>query len=61
MLLTTLLVGLMCGIANVLVDVDHPIATKLGKHGRFLHKGILVGTCIMLLCTLTYLGGLLCT
>jgi len=60
MLLTALLVGLMCGVANVLVDIDHPIASKLGKPGRFMHKGILVGTCIVLLGTLTHLGGLLC-
>jgi membrane-bound metal-dependent hydrolase YbcI (DUF457 family) len=51
--LLALLVGLLCGLANVLVDVDHiPSYFGIGSRNqrRFLHRGFF----------LVSLGGLAC-
>ena len=56
-----LLVILLCGLAGVLVDLDHPIAHYLlpKLHERFLHTPILIICGLGLLYLCTYLGGLL--
>jgi hypothetical protein len=53
----TLLTGVLCGVANVLVDVDHllPLLRKTRTRGRVLHRSFFaVG-----LCGLACAGGLL--
>ena len=49
-----------CGLAGVLVDIDHPIAYYLlpGASGRFLHTPLLIASCIVLGGLCAYLGGL---
>ncbi len=52
----TLLAGVLCGVANVLVDVDHllPLLRKARTRGRVLHRAFFaVG-----LCGLACAGGL---
>jgi hypothetical protein len=56
--LLALLVGLLCGIANVLVDMDHlPSYFGIGSRNqrRFMHRGFL----IIGFCGLACAGGLL--
>ena len=49
---TSLLAFGVCGLAGVLVDLDHPAAFLLGiRHSRFLHIPIFVICC----CVLWYL------
>lgn len=52
---------LLCGLAGLLVDIDHPISyywlTDLSK--TFLHTPLLLISCIVLCSCGTYLGGLL--
>jgi len=50
----------LCGIAGVLVDIDHPIAYYLlpEASGRFLHTPILVICCLVLCALGAYLTGL---
>lgn len=57
---TSLHVFWLCGVAGVLVDIDHPIAYYLLQEAsrRFLHTPILIVSCIVLCCLGTYLGGL---
>jgi len=47
---TALFVGVLCGIASVLIDVDHPIAyyTDKGLDARFLHTSILIISSVVL-------------
>lgn len=40
-----LLVVLLCGLAGVLLDLDHPVAHWFGiRNGRFLHIPVLIGS-----------------
>jgi len=52
---------LLCGLAGVLVDIDHPIAYYLIPEwsGRFLHTPLLIGSSIVLCGCCAYIGGLL--
>lgn len=59
MLLTTLLVGLICGVVGVLVDLDHIIAFFTKHRGRILHPYLLVISFVMLCSLIAYLGRLL--
>ncbi len=56
----SLLAFWLCGIAGLLVDIDHPIAYYLLQEasGRFLHTPILIVGGIVLCCLGTYLAGL---
>ena len=58
--LTSLLAFWLCGVAGVLVDIDHPIAYYLlpEASGRFLHTPILVICCLVLCALGAYLTGL---
>lgn len=59
MLWTTLLVGVLCGIVGILVDIDHLISHFNGRSGHFLHTPILIIAGIIICGALAYLGGLL--
>ena len=59
MLITALLVGILCGTVNVLVDLDHPVGYLLGLPNRFLHTPYLIASSGIIFCTIAYLGGLL--
>jgi hypothetical protein len=48
-----------CGIAGVLVDIDHPIGYLLDLPGRFLHTPLLIVSSLVLCGCGAYLGGLL--
>ena len=54
---------LLCGVAGILVDLDHPIAYYWlkGLNGRFLHTPLLIASCIVFLGCCAYIGGLLIT
>lgn len=57
-----LLVGLMCGLVGVLVDLDHIVAYYAGYpagSGRVFHEHILIASGIMLCGLIAYLAGLL--
>jgi hypothetical protein len=54
-----LLVFWFCGIAGVLVDIDHPISYLLNLPGRFLHTPLLIASSLVLCGCGAYLGGLL--
>ena len=56
-----LLVFGLCGVVGVLIDLDHPLAYYcLHKSNlRFLHKPILIVSCLVLCGLGAYLGGLL--
>lgn len=56
---TALLVFGACGIASLLVDLDHPVAYRLGRDPRFTHKYTLLVACAVIIGCATYLGGLL--
>ena len=56
-LYTELLVFGICGLAGVFIDLDH-LVTIHGK-GRWAHKPLLVGCCIVFGILGTYLGRLL--
>lgn len=48
-----------CGVAGVLVDLDHPLAWALGETpDRFLHTPLFVVVCFIVSYTLAYLGRL---
>ena len=57
---TSLLVFWLCGVAGVLVDLDHPIAYYLLPElgGRFLHTPILIAGGLLLGGLGAYLAGL---
>jgi hypothetical protein len=55
---TTLCVGLCSGVVGVLVDLDH-IREVQGKDHRWLHKWYLLGTCIIICCTIACIAGFL--
>lgn len=57
---TSLFVGFLCGIAGVLVDIDHPIANYTNKEldGRFLHTPILVISSVVFCFNLARIGRL---
>jgi hypothetical protein len=48
-----------CGIAGVLIDIDHPIGYLLDIPGRFLHTPLLIASSLVLCGCSAYLGGLL--
>ena len=58
-------IGLWCGLAGVLVDIDHIIfwivqyfsKGELSYTGRFLHSPLLIASGIVLLSCGAYLGG----
>jgi len=54
-----LLVGLLCGIVGVLVDLDHVIGHYLGWDSHFLHTPLLIVSGAVICGALAYLGGLL--
>jgi len=56
---TTFLIGLLCGVIGVLVDLDHVIAYYIGRSNRFLHTPLLIVSSIVICGALAYLGGLL--
>jgi len=49
-----------CGIAGILVDIDHPIAYYwlTGLDTRFLHIPLLISSSIVLCGCYAYIGGL---
>jgi len=51
---------LLCGLAGILIDIDHPIAYYwlTGLDTRFLHTPLLVSSSIMLCGCYAYIGGL---
>ena len=51
---------LLCGLAGILVDIDHPIAYYLIPEwsGRFLHKPLLIISGIVLCGFCAYCAGL---
>jgi hypothetical protein len=50
-----------CGLAGVLVDIDHPISYWItGKAPRAAHLPLAVISCIVLCCVSAYIGGLYC-
>jgi hypothetical protein len=60
MLWASLCVFGVCGLVGVLVDLDHiPFILGLAQEPRLLHLSIAVTSGIVLLGTLSYLGGLL--
>ena len=61
MLHTTLLIGLLCGIVGVLVDMDHVVAYFTGRPDKFFHPHLLVASSVVLCSLVAYLGGLLCS
>ena len=56
-----LLAFVICGIAGVLVDVDHVISYYFVPEwgGHFLHPPLFVASCVVLVGLSAYLGGLL--
>ena len=58
----SLLAFCVCGIAGVLVDIDHIIANLLLPElsGRFLHTPLLIASSVVLCGLGAYLGGLFC-
>jgi membrane associated rhomboid family serine protease len=54
-----LLVGLLCGVVSVLVDLDHIVGHYLGWNGRFLHTPLLIVAGVVILSLGAYLGRLL--
>ncbi len=55
----------ICGLASVLVDIDHPITMLLIRpshpefeNWRFLHPYIFLVAGVLASCLVTYLGGL---
>jgi len=57
-----LFVGIICGVAGVLVDVDHVIShySSGEKEARYLHSPLLILSSGILICCYTYITGLLC-
>ena len=51
----------VCGLAGILIDIDHPISFYLvpKRDRRFFHTPILVADCIILCSLSAYIGGLL--
>jgi len=60
MLFNALLIGLLCGVVGVLVDLDHVVAFFVKRGGRIFHPYLLVVSSIGLCGLIAYLGGLLC-
>ena len=58
MLWTALLVGILCGIIGILIDIDHPISHLNGWSGRFLHTPLLTVSGVVLCGLIAYFGGL---
>ena len=59
MLYDALLVGFLCGVVGVLVDIDHVIALFTNRSGRLLHPPLLITSSIVLCGLIAYVGGLL--
>jgi hypothetical protein len=64
MLWTSFYIFGLCGLASVLVDVDHVIALFLWKQGipitegRIWHTPIFIISSLVICCMVSYLGGL---